>query len=394
MTHPDILLVGIDDVSQAEVTAEICPNLHAFRSQALELTHCYSHPVCSQSRTAILYGAWGKKLGTIKDLGAFDYLRVRPPASWPTLASALLGAGYQTALAGKWHCGAPQSGAHWALGPLERGYQVWLGGSPLNLESYFNWLRADINPDGTYTVVDEEHEYAPSVQLDLATGWWAAHAGSPRFLHASMNLPHGPLHTPPSEFLGDMSPPFLSGRARFLAMLRAADTAFGQLLAMVSSNTLVWVYSDNGTAPGSLAPGQPDDHAKGTTFSLGTRVLAMARWASVPVGPDSRLQHLVDFPAGILAAAGVTKPTEWDATTSSRSFILSEAHFENDLVDRAVRTPSMLLRQVGRAGDPPTEELYDTDADPAETTALNLLDPTYAGALAWLRGKLTAAALP
>ena len=393
----DVLLFGLDDVSLSDVTADTCPRITAFRATAIDFQQAYSHPVCSQSRAGILYGAFGKALGTISDLGAFDYDLVRPPASWPTLASVLGGAGYTTALVGKWHCGAPMNGSAWELGPWERGYDSWLAGSPLNLDSYTGWLRTDAT-GSNFTTIPNYILYATAEQRGAALDWLTETTG-PRFLHVALSAPHGPLHLIPAAYqylLAGMTPPISGATARekYLAMLRTADTVFGDILDEVGPDAIVCVYSDNGTAPGSVGAGQNPARVKGTTLIGGTRVLLAARLPGVPPGTASGFQHLVDIPAGILAVAGIAKPAEWGSSSVPRSSVLCEAQFADGHKDRCVRTATWMLRQITAAGQStPTEEAYNRVSDPLEATPLAPVAMPPA-VLTAMRAALEAAALP
>ena len=391
---PDFLLVGLDDVSLSEINPSVCPEISAFRKTAFE-PRGFSHPVCSQSRQAILFGSWGKKVGTWNDIGSTEPNEHTPDASLPTLPAALAASGYATCLVGKWHCGPAPSGAHWATGPLERGYEDWLAGTRLNVApgTYTDWERVDCDASG-FSITPNTSQYAALAQLDAAEAWWLARSEDSRFLHVCLNLPHAPFHTPPASLLSGWSiPPFPSNRQLYLAMLRATDTAFGQLLDMVGGDVPVILYSDNGTTKNVVAGGIDPDHAKETTFDPGIRVVMFGRWAGCPAGPSDDINHLVDLPAAVLAILGVKQPASWDAQIGGRKFILSEAELSSGDIDRCCRTTLLKLRQLTSPGMGMTESLYDVVNDPDERSPLSLTDPANASALAYLRGNLDAAAL-
>jgi arylsulfatase len=393
----NVLLVGWDDVSASDATAEVCPRLAAFRETAFEV-QAFSHPVCSQSRQAILFGRYGKKIGTWRDIGTTVPTEITPPIELTTLPGVLRAAGFQTALVGKWHCGPCPDGSLWPMAPYQRGYDDWIAGTRLNLASppsvdYRDWQRVDA--DATGHMVQMVTTYATLTQLEAAEAWWPNHEGAPRFMHVAFNAPHGPWHTNiPAELLMGWPEPGGSAprREKFLAMLHSADTAFGRLLDLVGTDCAVFLYSDNGTASAVADPSIDPEHAKTTTFDPGIRVVMLGRWGSNPVGPSMQLNHLVDIPAGVCAAAGVDPDPDWDSQTTDRTYILSEAEIDGS-IDRCCRTDIMKLRQVTPAGEALREELYDLVSDPGETTQLDLDDPENASALAWFRDKLDAAAL-
>jgi arylsulfatase A-like enzyme len=393
----DVLLVGIDDVSRSEIDGFVTPRIQAFRETAYE-PRTFSHPQCSQSRQAILFGSYGKKIGTWRDIGTTVPTSITPPIGLRTLPGVLRAAGFQTALVGKWHCGPCPDGTVWPLAPFQRGYDEWIAGTRLNLASppsidYRHWQRVDADAAGH--LVQDVTEYATLAQLEAAEAWWPDHEGAPRFLHVAFNAPHGPWHTNiPEELLMGWPEPGTTAprREKFRAMLRSADTAFGRLLDLVGPSCPVFLYSDNGTAAAVADPSVDPLHAKATTFDPGIEVIGLGRWGNCPAGEHSELQHLVDHAAGVCAAAGVAPAAEWDSKTTGRVYILSEAE-DSDGLDRCCRTSIMKLRQVAPAGQASYEELYDLEDDPLETTPLDLDDPANADALAWLREKLAEAAI-
>jgi len=392
----DILLVGWDDVAAAEAKPIFCPRLTAFRAEAFEVQG-FSHPVCSQSRQAILFGSYGKKIGTWQDIGTQEFVPgLTPPITLPTLPGVLQGAGYATSLVGKWHCGPCPDGQHWALAPIQRGYSAWQAGTRLNLSNgYNNWQRVDAWSNGVFSVQESVQQYTTLAQLDAATNWWATWSGVKRFMHVCFNAPHAPFHVPPEELLAGYPAPDLGSTNRQLyhAMLRSADTAFGRLLDLVGPNTVVFLYSDNGTAGGVAMAGVDPTHGKETTFDPGVRVLILGRWKGCPIGSFPRLNHLVDIPAGICAAAGVTPPVEWDSSTAARTAVLLEAQISSGAIERACRTSSRKLRQSTPLGGTMVEELYDVIFDPGETTPLDLNASAEQPALNWLRARLAEASL-
>lgn len=396
---PSILLVGWDDVSLEEATPAVCPRLAAFRASAMDNVRAYSHPVCSQSRAAILFGSYGKRIGTIADIGTLEPTAITPPLELPTLPGALRAAGYATALVGKWHCGPCPNGQHWARAPIQRGYDVWRAGSRLNLNSppssgYTDWQRVDADAVAFALAFSAQH--SALAQLNAAAAWWDSKTGTKkRFLHVALNLPHAPFHAPPLELLAGwpMPTPGSSNRAKYLAMLRAADTAFGRLLDLVGDEAAVFLYSDNGTSPRALAPGGDESHAKETTFEGGIRVLCLGRWNGCPTGPHDGLVHVLDLAAGVCAVAGVTPPSSWDAQTTPRTFVLSEALKSNGETDRACRTSTHKLRELSSFLEGVREELYHLESDPLELHPLDLEDPENLEALTWLRARLVEAAL-
>lgn len=385
----DVLLVGWDDVGIADATPDVCPNLAAFKAGGLYLPLAFSNPVCSQSRATILYGASGRRLGITISMNSLDPDAPVPPADWPTLPTMLADAGWATCLVGKFHCGRSPSGAPPAMAPIERGYQAWRAGTFDNVGDYRSWQRLDADDQGWAEVT--ENVYATSAQVSAAEVWWNATPG-PRFLHVALNDPHGPLNgptnLPPPDLLAGWPAPIpgSTARTRFLAKLRAADTAFGRLLAFAGmEGALVVLYSDNGTAANSVGPGEDPDKAKQTTYDLGIRVPVAVRFPGVAPGLLDQLTHLVDIPASILELVGVARPAEWEGQSTPRTFIISEATIADGTLDQCARTRTWKLRN--HAG---VEQLFHLPKDPSESHPLSLEDPTVQTVLSFLRAVLYA----
>jgi len=381
----DVLMLAWDDVSRVDATPEVCPSLAAFRAQGLDLRLAFANPVCSQSRAVVTFGAQGRTLGILLAMNPEEPDGPIPPASWPTLPGVLAGAGYATALVGKWHLGRAPSGAQPAMAPIERGYQTWLAGTlanlappdpPLGLPSYRRWLRHDATAAG-WTAA-EETKYATLAQVEEAEAWWVANAGAPRFLHVSLNEPHGPFTLGiPSELLaGWPAPTTMSNtRARFLAKLRAADVVLGRLLALPGvEDALVLLYADNGTASHAAGPTEDPEKLKTTTFEGGIHVPAASRYPGGPVGGSyGQLVHLVDLPRFVLETLGVPVPAEWDGVTQPpRTHVIAEAELADGTLEQCARIADWKLRARTPPGGTKLEELYDLANDPSEVSPVPL----------------------
>jgi arylsulfatase A-like enzyme len=382
---PDVLLVGWDDVALADATADVCPTLAAFRAGALDLPLGFANPVCSQSRAVLLFGAHGRTLGILRAMDAGDHEGPIPPASWPTIASVLAAAGYRTALVGKWHLGRAPLGGDVGLAPLQRGYEFWRAGTLANIggaqapgRNFSNWDRLD--SDAVLGVLRSvSTRYATLAQVEEAEAWWAANAEAPRFLHVALNDPHGPYTpAPPPELLAGWPspPPGASTRTRFLAKLRAADTALARLLALPgATDALVVLYADNGTAGNAAPPEADPERAKTTTFERGIRVPLVARFPGVAAGTHDELVHLVDVPTAVLERLGLPVPEEWDGRTNPRNYVIAEAELADGTLEQAVRTRTHKLRATRPPGGARAEELYDLAADPGELAPMDLGAP-------------------
>src|SRR5688572_20488423 len=116
---PNILLIVGDDMGYADVGFHggkdiPTPNLDALAASGVRFTSGYvSGPYCSPTRAALLAGRYQNRFGHEFNPGKGQGM----PVNQVTIADRLRGAGYRTALIGKWHVGSGE-GMH----PLQRGF--------------------------------------------------------------------------------------------------------------------------------------------------------------------------------------------------------------------------------------------------------------------------------
>jgi arylsulfatase A-like enzyme len=108
--RPDLVFIFADDLGWADLgcfgSTEIStPNLDRLAGEGVRFTHAYSaSPVCSPTRIGLYTGRYPGRLRA----GLEEPMRTRGelngiPHSHPTLPKLLAGAGYTTAMFGKWH---------------------------------------------------------------------------------------------------------------------------------------------------------------------------------------------------------------------------------------------------------------------------------------------------
>ena len=112
--------------SAATAAAFPTPNLDRLAAQGLRFTQGYANsPVCSPTRFALMTGRWQYRLRGAAEEPINSRTAAAPPrpaARASDAAVAARGAGYRTALVGKWHLGNPP-----AFGPLRSGYDEFFG---------------------------------------------------------------------------------------------------------------------------------------------------------------------------------------------------------------------------------------------------------------------------
>jgi arylsulfatase A-like enzyme len=240
-----------------------------------------------------------------------------------TIAKALKGRGYATAIVGKWHLGYQPE-----YSPLRHGFDQYFG------LPYSNDMdRSPDAPRGRAAFLNPKKEYwnvplrrgdeiveRPADQTTLtrrytdeALRFIREKKSQPFFLYFPHTFPHVPLFTSP-QFRGR------SARGLYGDVVEELDWSVGQVLSTLRSeglaeNTLVFFTSDNGPWLTQFEQGGSAGllrEGKGCTFDGGMRVPGIAWWPGkiAPNGTTSELATTMDLFATSLALAGAPFPTD------------------------------------------------------------------------------------
>jgi arylsulfatase A-like enzyme len=295
------------------------------------------------------------------------------PLAERTLAQALAGAGYETAIAGKWHLGeAPP------YLPTRRGFrhQYGLHGGLVDYYRHAahgrrDWYRND----------------RPLKQAGYATDLIAAEAGRilnahdparPLFLYVAFNAPHAPLRPPPRHmgeyrWLGEP-------RRTYAATVACMDDAVGSILAALDrrgmrANTLVLFASDNGGEVDSGASSGPLRGGKGSFYEGGIRVPAVAAWTGkLPSGKTVQAPlHLVDLYPTLLKLGGASleQPLPLDGRDAWPTLAEGKPSPHQELLLNTTPHGGALRKGdwklvLGREQTAAAGELFDLASDPGE----------------------------
>jgi arylsulfatase A-like enzyme len=196
-TRPNILLIMADDMGYSDIGCyggEIrTPNLDRLALEGLRFSQFYNNGKCIPTRASILTGLYPRTM------------RPRLTTNMVTMAEILHGAGYQTALSGKWHLGAVAPNRS-----IDRGFDEFYGltdgccnyfdpgrrdppfeGGRIRIFAH-NEKRITTFPEGFYTT-DAFTDHA------IATLRRFAAAGKPFFLHLCFTCPHSPIQARPED---------------------------------------------------------------------------------------------------------------------------------------------------------------------------------------------------
>jgi arylsulfatase A-like enzyme len=366
-TKANILVILVDDMGFSDIGcygSEIpTPNLDRLASNGLLFTQFYNTGRCCPTRASVLTGLYPHQAGVghMTEDNSVPGYRGRLNDRCVTIAEVLRGAGYFTAMSGKWHVGQNHG-----VVPRERGFErslnspaggfyypegkqgrVFLNGQALAddaPELPKNWYTTDLWTDYGIKFVDE-----------------ARAAQKPFFLYLAYNAPHFPLQAPPDEIakfrgkyksgwdklreqrharqkeLGVVDkawplsprPPLVRAwdklndqekdrfdhiMAIYAACVAHMDTAVGRVVAAlkqrgVLDNTLILFMSDNGGNAESGPEGRLEGDSPG---AAGSTVFCGQSWATLENTPFRRYKHynheggiatplVVHWPAGFAA---------------------------------------------------------------------------------------------
>ena len=278
---PNIVYLLIDDMGYADCGFQggkdiRTPMIDQLASQGTIIESLYVQPVCSPTRSTLMTGRYPTHTGV--------YSIVRPNAPWglplaeQMLPQALQGAGYTTAICGKWHLGEFET----AYKPTQRGFDHQYGHF-FGAIDYFTHKRG--------ATVDWYRDDKPLAEEGYSTHLVAKEAvklirqqpaDKPLFLYVPFNGIHAPHQVPASykELYAALPEP----RRSIAGMLAAVDEAIGQITKAIeekglTKNTIILFHSDNGgPGPGKATMNTPLRAGKGTIYEGGVRTKGFIKW--------------------------------------------------------------------------------------------------------------------
>lgn len=270
---PNIVVILADDLGYGDIgtfgaTDIRTPNIDGLAANGIKLTSFYStSPVCSPTRAALITGRYPRRLGI--DHVFFPESFTGIPSDEVTIAEALKGNGYRTAIFGKWHLGH-----HRQFLPLQNGFDEYYGIPYSNDMMGVVYLRGnDVDS------IKVNQKYITQTYTKEAVRFIDQNKDKPFFLYITHNMPHVPIYASP-KFEGK------SKRGLYGDVIEELDWSVGEVVKALKKNgleenTLVVFTSDNGpwlifdVEGGSAGPLR---QGKGTTFEGGQRVPAVAYW--------------------------------------------------------------------------------------------------------------------
>lgn len=316
----NVLIVLLDDVGVDKVAVygehpdpPRTPVLDGLAAEGLLFRNAYANPSCSPTRISVLTGRHPSRTGVGRWLSPWD-------TEWDlqdqerTLAEVLADAPrpYETAAIGKWHMVSFHRDDP-ARQPQSQGFHTHRG-SLANLKmavqdddterDYWYWEKSDQGSLAWHQV------YATTDTVDDAIAMLET-LEPPWLLYVALNAPHIPAHEPPADLLAEPLPADPSHPALYAAMLEAADTELGRLLASLTetqrATTTLFVAGDNGTPEDAITPPFDASREKGSVHENGVRVplFALGPHVASPGRETAALVQLTDLFSTAAVLGGV-----------------------------------------------------------------------------------------
>ncbi len=378
--RPNVVLIISDDQGYGDLSLHGNPHLETPRLDSIgkdgvQFTQFHSSPVCSPTRASLMTGRYNYRTGVVDTYIGRSMMR---PGE-VTMAEVFRQGGYRTGLFGKWHLGD-----HYPLRPNDRGFETTVshfGGGigqpsdPPGGERYFDPL---LQRNG---VPERFRGYCTDIFFDEAMRFIETNRARPFFTYIATNAPHTPL-----EVVDELAAPYRQKgldetTARIYGMVRNLDQNTGRLLDQLKKlrleqDTIVVFMTDNG-------PQQPRYNAgmrglKGSVYEGGIRVPCFLRWPGrIAAGTkDNRVAAHIDLLPTLAGACGLPLP---EAKIDGRD-LLKPAEPNRTLFFQWHRgdAPELWRQACARTQRwklVENKELFDLEADPAESTNVAAKNP-------------------
>lgn len=384
--RPNIVFILADDLGVNDLGVygrkdHRTPHLDRLAAEGLRFTTGYvASPICSPSRAAIMTGRSPARLHLTTFIpgrpDAPSQRLLHPPMRQQlaleetTLAERLRGAGYATAMIGKWHLGGT------GFTPREQGFDVYHPGQATTTPSDAEGGK------GEYDLTREAERF-----ID-------ANRERPFFLYLAHNNPHIPFRSAKPDLIAANSNAF---EPAYAATVQTLDDSVGKLLAHIDAaglreRTIVIFTSDNGGLHMPEGPHPRVTHntpfraGKGYLYEGGLRVPLIVR------GPELASKQVIDTPVDntdwlptLLELAGAPAVRDVDgvsearllrtgkASAGSRTFFWHIPHYTNQ-----GSRPAGAMRdgrwKLVEHYDNGQVELFDLDADVGESRDVSKLN--------------------
>ena len=320
---PNIILIMADDMGYGELGCTGHPTfktpvLDKLAKEGLRLTDFHSNgAVCSPTRAALMTGRYQSRSGIEGVVTAAKHRHTGLPLKETTMAEALKGAGYKTAMFGKWHLGYESK-----FNPVHQGFDKFHGFVSGNID-----LFSHIDQEGhkDWWVQDElvdEPGYMTKTVTDLSIKFINENKEKPFFLYIPHAAPHYPYQGPNDKaYRKPGVPQPIQGAVEdkdraYKEMVEYMDTEIGRIIEELENlnirqNTLIIFTSDNGGTGKYGSSNAPFSGKKGQFLEGGHRVPCILNWpGKISEGKTSDAPVMcMDFMPTFLNLAGAYSDT-------------------------------------------------------------------------------------
>jgi arylsulfatase A len=367
--RPNVILIMSDDQGYGDLSCHgnphiRTPNLDRLSTQGATFTRFYVSPVCAPTRASLLTGRYNVRCGVHGVTGGRETMATDET----TVAEALKGAGYDTALYGKWHLGEV-----YPYVPHAQGFDEYIGFRTGHWNNYFDAvLERNGQPYPT-------KGYIADALTDHAIAYINRERSSPFFLYIAYNTPHTPSQVPDRYWKKFAEQGMERRLAATYGMVENLDENVGRLLTHVDKqrlarDTILIFLTDNGPDSDRYTSGLRG--RKGSVYEGGVRVPFFLRWPG-RVRPgltvDAIAAHIDVYPT-VLDLCGVARPKARPLDGLSLRPLLETGapnwperaiftHSERPRNETAMYPGAIRTQRYNLVNG---TELYDLQADPGE----------------------------
>ena len=389
---PNVILIITDDQGYGDVSIHgndkvRTPNMDRIAREGVQFTQFHVNPVCSPTRASLMTGRYYYRTGVVDTFLGRSMMHTDEV----TLAEVLSKAGYRTGIFGKWHLGD-----NYPLRPIDQGFEeaVVIKGGGLGQPSDFPGGGSYTDPILLHNGKPERYKgYCTEIYVNEALRFIEANRGRPFFVYLPTNSPHAPL-----EIAEELVAPYRKmgldeTTAKIYAMCAEVDGQIGRVLKALdewklAEDTIVIFMTDNGPQQKRWNAGMRGQ--KGTVYEGGIRVPFFLRWPRVVkagTSVDRLAAHIDVFPTLVEVCGAKQGASKIDgrslapllkdsrATWTDRTLFFQWHRGDAPEMHRASAARNQRWKLVNG------KELYDLQADPAESKDVSADNPEVAAKL-------------
>ena len=252
---PNVLIFFTDDQGTLDANCYgskdlFTPTMDKLAETGVRFTQAYAHTVCCPSRGLLMTGRHPQRYGVddwVQGDAKAETKGINMCREEVTIAEVMRGAGYRTALFGKWHLGS-----HFDHGPTEQGFDEFVGIRDGFIDNYNHFF---LHGKGFHDLYEGKKEifhrgeYFPDLMTARASQFMERNKDNPFLLYVAFNIPHYP-EQPDKKFI-DLYKGMEMPRQSYARMISTTDDRMGVLITKLEElglreNTIIIFMSDNG----------------------------------------------------------------------------------------------------------------------------------------------------